>query len=355
MLNPDEQFTVLSLSGGKPKRSGAIKSIALLLGPDFMTDIVTVETADHARLSLQLSYNWQFDITKTNPEHASAIFQVPDFIGDTSKVIASRVRSAVAKVSFDNFHRNSSNIIRRSVFGVDADGKINAFFSLPANRMQVTNIDIQSVEPVDQRTRDALQRSVQLAIEITTKSQEAAARHQAEQVDQKARGTLERQKIADEADAERARKDLLVLQADSAAVESTGHAVAEAKAKVEALAIEGETELKQAQLRADAKAIESSGELAQKRQEMEAAVAHRQRLLDLELAKAKELSQIEVSKFKNTIDAIGAETIKQIARAGPENQAKLLAGLGIKNFLVTDGSNPINLFQSSNGINMGQQ
>ena len=39
----------------------------------------------------------------------------------------------------------------------------------PANNLLVvTSIDIQSVEPVDQRTRDSLQKSVQLAIEITT-------------------------------------------------------------------------------------------------------------------------------------------------------------------------------------------
>ena len=58
MLGPDEQFTKLSLSGGKPKKPNAIKSLCLLLGPDFCTDIVIVETSDHARLSLQLSYNW---------------------------------------------------------------------------------------------------------------------------------------------------------------------------------------------------------------------------------------------------------------------------------------------------------
>jgi len=44
------------------------------------------------------------------------------------------------------------------------------------NNLYITSIDIQSVEPVDQRTRDSLQKSVQLAIEITTNSQEAAAR-----------------------------------------------------------------------------------------------------------------------------------------------------------------------------------
>ena len=58
MLGPDEQFTQLSLSGGKPKVPNQIRSLCLLKGPDFSTDIVVVETADHARLSLQLSYNW---------------------------------------------------------------------------------------------------------------------------------------------------------------------------------------------------------------------------------------------------------------------------------------------------------
>ena len=58
MLKPDEQFTQLSLSGGKPKKPNTIKALCLLLGPDFCTDIITIETSDHARLQLQLSYNW---------------------------------------------------------------------------------------------------------------------------------------------------------------------------------------------------------------------------------------------------------------------------------------------------------
>lgn len=58
MLGPDEQFTQLSISGGKPKKPNVIKALCLLMGPDFCTDIITVETSDHARLSLQLSYNW---------------------------------------------------------------------------------------------------------------------------------------------------------------------------------------------------------------------------------------------------------------------------------------------------------
>jgi len=45
LLDPDEHFTLLSLSGGKPKRPHVIKDLCLQLGPDFMTDIITVETS----------------------------------------------------------------------------------------------------------------------------------------------------------------------------------------------------------------------------------------------------------------------------------------------------------------------
>jgi len=106
MLGPDEQFTKLALSGGKPKKPNVIKSLCLLLGPDFCTDIVVVETSDHARLSLQLSYNWHFEIPDKNDEKAAAkLFSIPDFVGDACKAIASRVRGAVAGVPFDEFHK----------------------------------------------------------------------------------------------------------------------------------------------------------------------------------------------------------------------------------------------------------
>ena len=102
MLKPDEQFTLLNISGGKPKRSNAIRALCLLLGPDFMTDIITIETSDHARLSLQLSYNWHFNVGRdSSDEEKKKVFAVPDFVGDACKAIASRVRGAVAGVAFD--------------------------------------------------------------------------------------------------------------------------------------------------------------------------------------------------------------------------------------------------------------
>jgi len=350
MLGPDEHFTVISLSGDKPKRPHVIKALAILLGPDFMTDIVIVETADHARLSLKLSYNWHFEISRENQEEASKLFQVPDFVGDSCKAIASRVRGAVASVSFDSFHRNSAKIIRAAVFGIDENEKIRNKFVFTANHLVITNIDIQSVEPVDQRTRDSLQKSVQLAIEITTKSQEAAARHESSRLEQEAMGRLERQKISDEAEAERSKKELLLLQAESAAVESTGQAKAEARVRAEAASIEGEASVKQAQLAADAMKIKSEAELNQLKQRQEAEIEHQRKINDLEIQKAKELSGIESKKFSDVVSSLGADTIKSMAEAGPALQAKLLNGLGLKSFLITDGNSPINLFNTASGL-----
>ena len=82
-------------------------------------------------------------------------------------------------------------------------------------------------------------------------------RHEAERLDQEARGRLERQKINDEAEAEKARRDLLELQAQSAAVESTGQAKAEAQSRAEADRIAGEAAVNQAKLKAEAMKIEA--------------------------------------------------------------------------------------------------
>uniref|UniRef100_A0A3P9ANY2 Major vault protein n=1 Tax=Esox lucius TaxID=8010 RepID=A0A3P9ANY2_ESOLU len=348
MLGPDEQFTVLSLSGDKPKRANVIKAVCLLLGPDFFTDIITIETADHARLQLQLSYNWHFDLkSPADAAQATALFSVPDFVGDACKAIASRVRGAVASVQFDDFHKNSNRIICSSVFGFDEKMAVRSNLRFPQNSLVISSVDIQSVEPVDQRTRDALQKSVQLAIEITTNSQEAAARHEAERLEQEARGRLERQKITDQAEAERTRKELLELEALSAAVESTGAAKAEAQSRAEAARIHGEAAVNEAKLKSEAQRIEAESELARLSKAREQELNYKAEMDRLEVEKQQKLAEIESNRFKELVNSIGADTLKEMARAGPELQVKLLQSLGLKSTLITDGSSPINLF---NGV-----
>lgn len=351
MLGPDEQFTVLSLSGDKPKRANVIKAICLLLGPDFFTDIITIETADHARLQLQLSYNWHFEVkNRTDPAVSAALFSVPDFVGDACKAIASRIRGAVASVQFDDFHKNSNRIICSAVFGFDEKLAVRPSLRFEQNNLLISSVDIQSVEPVDQRTRDALQKSVQLAIEITTNSQEATARHEAERLEQEARGKLERQKITDQAEAERARKELLELEALSASVESTGAAKAEAQSQAEAARIRGQAAVEEARLKAEAQRIEAEAELQRLAKAREAELSYKKELDRLEVEKQERLVQLESQRFQQMMESLGSDTLKEIARSGPELQVKMLQSLGLKSTLITDGSSPINLFTTANGL-----
>jgi len=344
-LGPDEQFTVLSLSGGKPKAPHKIKSLAMHLGPDFMTDIVTVETSDHARLSLKLSYNWRFDVTDRERD-GQKIFAVADFVGDCCNAMAARVRGAVAATPFEIFHKTSAELIRKAVFGSSENHK----FVFPSNNLVISGIDIQSVEPVDQKTRDSLQQSVQLAIELTTKSQEACARHVAERLEQEAKGRLDRQKLADEAEAEKARKLLLSLQAQSTTIETTGQATAEARAHAESAQIQGEAAVKQAELQAQARKIKADAELETVKERQEQDLIFQKESDELEIDRARKLAEIEAEKFKKLVKAIGPETLKAMAQAGPEMQAKLLGGLGLKSVMITDGNSPINLFTTANGL-----
>lgn len=350
MLGPDEAFTVLSLSGSVPKRPHVIKSLALLLGPDFMTDVFAVETSDHARLQLRLSYNWYFDVDRQDEQAAVKLFQVPDFIDTACKAIASRVRGAVAGVKFDEFHRNSAHIIRASVFGTDEAGRVRDELRFRTNNLVIFNVDIQSVEPVDEETLKSLQKSVQIAIQITTDAQEAAARHDAERIEQEAKARLERQAIVDKGAAEVERKNLLELQAENAAIESTGQATAEARAKAEAARIQGQLAVNLAQQEAEAARIRSEVELAQLRARQEAELAHQQALNHLEIEKAQRMAEITSTEFRQKVEAIGSETLTAMAQAGPEMQARLLQALGIQSVLITDGRNPINLFSTAQGL-----
>jgi len=121
-LAPHEQFTVFYLSGKRPKQENQIKNLAILLGPDFMTDLIEVETRDHARLTLQLSYSWKFEILdKKNKDECEKIFTCNDFVGDACKNIAAKIRGAVSSVPFESFHKGSAAIVR-------AAGTINFYF-----------------------------------------------------------------------------------------------------------------------------------------------------------------------------------------------------------------------------------
>jgi len=293
-------------------------------------------------------------VDKKDEKAALALFKVKDFVGNACKTIASRIRGAVSGTSYEIFHQQSSMIIQGAVFGKDKEGNIREKLTFSANHLVITNVDIQSSEPEDAETRKLLKDSYHQTIEFNKQATEDQYRHRREKENQEAQAALDRQKIKDLAEAEKSRKKLLELKAASAAVETAGVMKAEAKAQAEAKHIEGVAEVKQVELKMKAKMIEAETEASTNQQLWDQELKHQEEVDNLEIKKQTELMNIDVDKFQKIIKAIGTETIIAMAKAGPECQAKLLNGLGLKGFLVMDGKNPINLFNTAHGF-LGQQ
>jgi major vault protein len=257
-----------------------------MLGPDFFQDLIIVETSDHARLQLEMSYNWYFKVDYENPEK---LFSVSDFVGDACKAVASRVRGAVARVNFDDFHKNSAKLIRASVFG--REGKEEFYF--PANGLCITGIDVISVDPLDDKTKDALQKAVKIAIAITTQTQQAAAQQQADKIAEKAKGKLRMQELQDEADVENSKKKLEVIRCQTDAVKTTGLKVAEAKSRGEAELIACRADLEVAQLEAETIKISAGAEHMQLEAERGVELELKQNELNIQAEYAEQMSEIE--------------------------------------------------------------
>ena len=349
-LGPYEQFTINSLSGDDPKKEDHIKSIIIRLGPDFFSDTVEVETSDHARLKLKLSYSWKFDFDKTKTDDVKKIFEIKDFIGDSCKAIASRVRGVVSSVSFDAFHKDSSNIVQSGVFGRNAEGKLKKPLRFKSNNLIINNIDIQSLEPIDVKTREILDKSMILSMKTNIQIQESEAKHREQIADQEATGRVERNQINDETELEKKRLELIKSKAANIQIKTTGLAESTTKAKCSELEIKSEAELEKIknELEADKKFNCSSLQLLKKNYDEE--IRQLKRISDLEVERATLLAQSSENKLKVMIEALGRDTLVEMARAGPESQAKILKGLGIKSMIVTDGKNPINLFNTANGM-----
>ena len=71
---------------------------------------------------------------------------------------------------------------------------------------------------------------------------------------------------------------------------------------------------------------------------------------EVEIEKARNLAEIESEKFKKTIGSIGSETLVAISEAGPKTQAELLEGLGLQGYMLMDTNNPVNLFNTAQGM-----
>lgn len=193
-----------------------------------------------------------------------------------------------------------------------------------------------------------------MAFEIQTRSQEAAAQHQAMRLQQESDGMLQRLDIQSEIQNEKGNKTFWELKAENEGVRSTGLAIANAKAKAEADLITAQTEVNEAQFQVDSRKIIENADLELIRQAYEDEINLAQDKLELEIESKRKLVEVEVEQFQTIVEAIKPETIVAMAKAGPETQAKLLKGLGLQGYMIVDGKHSVNLMGAANGL-LGKQ
>lgn len=353
MLEPDEQFCLMFLSGKTPKVPGVVKTLYLNMGPTYTTDRIEVETSDHALLIIEVAYNWHFDVLQTDSfEKQRKIFSVRDCIGEMCSIMASRVRGSVAEMTLNQFHKNSARVIRLAVMGEKPEykGKINDKYVFENNLLAISNVDIKNILTKDEATKEKLQVTVNLAIELTTKSQEEEAKRQAESTDQEAKSLLQRKIIDDNSLAEDLKRPLFDLKAKTKSIEESGLKESEAKANVNAKMIESQSKIKIATINKDLQNLKNKlkNELESLKHSIHLNYEKEKNII--EITKKEKLSNIETRKFENIIDAIGKDTLVELSQAGPQAQVALLQSLGLDGFVLTDGNNPINLFNFANNI-----
>jgi len=353
MLEPEQIFTIISLSGGKPKVENAIRSFSLALGPDCMTDLVTVETSDHAVLDIHLAYDWKFIYDKENPQSEENIrlFSLKDFVGNACKSISSRIRGAISAKSYDEFHHCSAKIIKDAVFGIDkTTGHTRSRLFFENNNLEISSCDIKSIRPVDKDIELKLKQNTFLSIKIKAEATELAFTSQKDMLEQQLKGELDVQQIEDNTEAEKLRKDYYTAVAELNSISSLGVSISRAKAETEKARIEGENTVAVSQVESETLEISNNQEAEALRLQQKLKFDYENIENDIEATEQEKLADTEVNKIERMMKAIGPSTLAKIINAEPEMQQDLLKSLGLQGYLMTDGRNPINLFDTANGL-----
>ncbi len=188
MVEPHEEITLLSLSGDVPKKENVIKSLSLDLGPNSMRDKLVVETADHAKLTLSVSYSWFF--RKNEKEDGNKMFLIKDFVGNACRTLASRIRGIVSTVEYKDFSQNYQTIVNSVIFKKDDKGnKIPFIFE--DNNLVVSDVNCdQGLVPVDPEIERSLNESLSLNFKIENQSQRQRAEASAKKLKQEKEGEL---------------------------------------------------------------------------------------------------------------------------------------------------------------------
>jgi len=170
-LQPNEGIKTIAISTGVPKKENGLTVGVVRLGPDFMDDRFDVRTLDNAVLELTLTYKWKVIID----DHSIGKLFNSDFIGFSCQSLRSRIRETASHYSFEEFHKNSSSILREKLFkeysrkvvqaGEEKEAKFVGRFFDEFNFL-IFELDIKKLVPVDPEIELLLDQSIKQSMKI---------------------------------------------------------------------------------------------------------------------------------------------------------------------------------------------
>jgi len=237
MLQPNEEFKVMDLSGAIPKVGFKEKSISLLLGQNNFDDEIIVETQDHAALKLVLSYSGQFIIDESVKANPEKLFSVTYYVSICCKSVASRIRGTVSQKTYNEFHLKNTEIVKGAIFG---KGKSELLFE--DNNFVITQCDVKKIEPADPAIRKKLEMNTSISLDMKQKAQKLKFNLDAKLTEEQSKGELNVKTLQDNTAAEEKKVKFNEELIKSEIIKQSGIEMAKANAKAKGDKIKAQSE-----------------------------------------------------------------------------------------------------------------
>ena len=269
LLSYTESLEVLSLSTGKPKNTDKLyRTTYLRTKSNKVSDIIDVETSDHVRCQVKISFNVNFE---GSPEKW---FNSENYVKLLCDHVRSMLKGEAKKHTIEAFYSNATAIIRDAILGAkktDASGDVSRpglFFE--ENGMRVVDVEVLGNEIMDKTVGDMLARSQREVVEANIRL--ASSRRTLELVSQQE--DMNRLELTARAATDKHRNAIELEKIESAlkvSIEKSASTLAETQAsiKIASVRMEGEEATNAANLRSTLSSEEQRLALAKKDMELD--------------------------------------------------------------------------------------
>tara|TARA_B100000614_G_scaffold262909_1_gene300456 strand:+ start:43204 stop:45951 length:2748 start_codon:yes stop_codon:yes gene_type:complete len=184
LLDYDESLEIMELSTGKPKSTDTLlRTVYLRVQNNKVSDVIEVETSDHVRVKVKVSFRVNF--AESNPNNAedktdykTRWFATENYVKLLCDHVRSVLKGEVKKHSISEFYATATATIRDILLGKRAEGTGRPGMFFDENGMHVVDVEVLATDIEDREISALLIGAQREAVESNIKV--AAAKRQLE-------------------------------------------------------------------------------------------------------------------------------------------------------------------------------